>query len=105
MLARAELVGAAVRIQRFGFLPVETKYPNVNLTALRMFGPGEINARVLTASICRPTMFEAVQIDEVKVYQATEAFEAAQPCYNRLLTPLPPDSHGSNEYPNAHGPI
>lgn len=36
---------------------------NVNLTALRIFEPAEIDARVLTASTCLPTLFEAVEID------------------------------------------
>jgi NTE family protein len=36
---------------------------NVNLTALRIFGPTEITAKVLMASACFPTLFEAVEID------------------------------------------
>jgi NTE family protein len=36
---------------------------NVNLTALRIFGPKEITAKVLTASTCLPTIFEAVNIE------------------------------------------
>jgi len=36
---------------------------NVNLTALRIFGPGEISAKALMASACFPTLFEAVKID------------------------------------------
>jgi NTE family protein len=36
---------------------------NVNRTALRIFGPGDINAKVLMASTCYPTLFEAVEID------------------------------------------
>jgi NTE family protein len=35
---------------------------NVNLTALRIFEPGEISAKALMASACFPTLFEAVQI-------------------------------------------
>jgi NTE family protein len=36
---------------------------NVDLTALRIFGPTEITAKVLMASACLPTLFEAVEID------------------------------------------
>jgi NTE family protein len=36
---------------------------NVNETALRIFGPGEISAKALMASSCYPTLYQAVQID------------------------------------------
>lgn len=34
---------------------------NVNRTALRIFGPGEITAKALMASACYPTLFQAVE--------------------------------------------
>jgi NTE family protein len=36
---------------------------NVNRVALRIFGPGEITSKALTASACFPTLFPAVEID------------------------------------------
>jgi NTE family protein len=35
---------------------------NVNRTALRIFGPGEITSKALMASTCYPTLFQAVEI-------------------------------------------
>jgi NTE family protein len=36
---------------------------DVNKTALRIFGPGEITVEALTASTCYPTLYRAVKID------------------------------------------
>jgi NTE family protein len=36
---------------------------NVDLTALRIFGPAEITAKALMASTCLPTLFKAIEID------------------------------------------
>lgn len=35
---------------------------DVNLTALRIFGPGEHSAKTLMASTCSPTLYEAIEI-------------------------------------------
>ena len=32
------------------------------------------------------------QINELKIRQVAKAYEAVQPCYKRLLTPLPPEN-------------
>ena len=36
---------------------------DINLTALRIFGPGDHSAKALMASACYPTLYEAVEID------------------------------------------
>jgi predicted acylesterase/phospholipase RssA len=65
---------------------------NVNRTALRIFGPGEITAKAVMASTCLPTLYQAVEIDAVFYwdggYMGNPALNPLVDCADDLLTIL-----------------
>ena len=65
---------------------------DVNRTALRVFGPGEITAKAIMASACYPTLYRAVEIDGSFYwdggYMGNPALNPLVDCSDDLLTIL-----------------
>jgi NTE family protein len=66
--------------------------PNVNNTALRIFGTGEITPKTLMASTCYPTLYRAVEIDGAYYWDGgflgNPALNPLVDCADELLTVL-----------------